>query len=33
MAARPWLLPSFNVAKIGVEKELKLRIEALAKGL
>lgn len=33
MAARPWLLPSFKVAKIGIEKELKLRIEAMAKGL
>jgi hypothetical protein len=28
MAARPWLLPSFERAKIGVEKELKLRLEA-----
>jgi len=31
MAARPWLLPSFERAKIGVEKEMKLRIEALTK--
>jgi hypothetical protein len=29
MAARPWLLPSFERAKIGIEKELKLRIEAI----
>lgn len=29
MAARPWLLPSFERAKIGVEKELRLRIEAM----
>jgi phage gpG-like protein len=29
MAARPWLLPSFNRAKIGVEKELKRRWEAM----
>jgi hypothetical protein len=28
MAARPWLLPSFERAKIGVEKELKARLEA-----
>jgi len=31
MAARPWLLPSFERAKIGVEKELRLRVEAMAK--
>ena len=31
MAARPWLLPSFERAKIGIEKELKLRIEAMVK--
>lgn len=31
MAARPWLLPSFERAKVGVEKEMKLRIEALTK--
>lgn len=28
MAARPWLLPSFDRAKIGVEKELRARLEA-----
>ena len=28
MAARPWLLPSFERAKIGIEKELKARLEA-----
>jgi phage gpG-like protein len=28
MAARPWLLPSFERAKIGVEAELKARWEA-----
>lgn len=28
MAARPWLLNSFERAKIGVEKELKARLEA-----
>lgn len=28
MAARPWLLPSFERAKIGVEKELRARLEA-----
>ena len=28
MAARPWLLPSFVKAKIGVEQELKARLEA-----
>lgn len=28
MAARPWLLPSFERAKIGVERELRLRLEA-----
>ncbi len=28
MAARPWLFPSFVKAKIGVEKELKARLEA-----
>jgi hypothetical protein len=28
MAARPWLLPSFEKAKIGVEKELRARLEA-----
>ena len=31
MAARPWLLPSFVRAKVGVEKELKLRIGAMTK--
>lgn len=31
MAARPWLLPSFERAKIGVEKEMRMRIEALTK--
>lgn len=31
MAARPWLFPSFERAKVGVEKEMKLRIEALTK--
>lgn len=31
MAARPWLLPSFEKAKIGIEKELKTRIEAMIK--
>lgn len=28
MAARPWLLPSFEKAKIGVEKELRAAMEA-----
>lgn len=28
MAARPWLLPSFERAKIGVEKRLKSELEA-----
>jgi phage gpG-like protein len=28
MAARPWLLPSFQKAKIGVEQELRARLEA-----
>lgn len=28
MAARPWLLPSFEKAKIGVERRLKAAIEA-----
>ena len=28
MAARPWLFPSFERAKIGVEKELRARLEA-----
>ncbi len=28
MAARPWLMPSFERAKIGVEKELRARLEA-----
>lgn len=28
MAARPWLLPSFERAKIGVEKELRARLES-----
>lgn len=28
MAARPWLLPAFEKAKIGVEKELRARLEA-----
>lgn len=28
MAARPWLMPSFAKAKIGVEQELKRQIEA-----
>ena len=31
MAARPWLLPSFERARIGVEKEMKLRIEGMTK--
>jgi len=31
MAARPWLLPSFERAKVGIEKELKARIEAMVK--
>jgi phage gpG-like protein len=31
MAARPWLLPSFERAKVGVEKELKTRIEGMMK--
>lgn len=26
--ARPWLLPSFNRAKIGIEKELRAKLEA-----
>jgi phage gpG-like protein len=28
MAARPWLLPSFERAKVGVERELRLKLEA-----
>lgn len=28
MHARPWLLPSFERARIGVEKELRARLEA-----
>lgn len=28
MAARPWLFPSFEKAKIGVERELKAKLEA-----
>ena len=28
MAARPWLLPSFERAKVGIEKELRMRLEA-----
>lgn len=28
MAARPWLLPSFEKAKVGVEKELKAKLES-----
>jgi hypothetical protein len=28
IAPRPWLLPSFERAKIGVEKELRARLEA-----
>lgn len=28
MAARPWLMPSFERAKIGVEKDLRARLEA-----
>lgn len=28
MAARPWLMPSFERAKIGIEKELRARLEA-----
>lgn len=28
MDARPWLMPSFEKAKIGVEKELKTRLES-----
>lgn len=31
MAARPWLLPSFEKAKIGVSKDLKREIERLLK--
>ena len=31
MAARPWLLPSFNAASIGLEKGLKAAIEARVK--
>lgn len=31
MAARPWLLPSFEKAKVGVSKELKREIERLLK--
>lgn len=31
MAARPWLLPSFKAASIGLEKGLKAAIEARAK--
>lgn len=31
MAARPWLLPSFERAKIGIEKELKARIDGMMK--
>lgn len=27
MEARPWLLPSFEKAKVGVEKELKAKLE------
>jgi len=27
MAARPWLMPSFEKAKVGVEQELKTRLE------
>ena len=28
MAARPWLLPSFERAKVGIEQELRMRLEA-----
>jgi phage gpG-like protein len=28
MAARPWLFPSFEKAKVGVERELRARLEA-----
>jgi phage gpG-like protein len=28
MAARPWLLPSFERARVGIEKELRIRLEA-----
>ena len=28
MAARPWLLPSFERARAGVERELRLKLEA-----
>lgn len=31
MAARPWLLPSFERAKVGIEKELKARIDGMMK--
>ena len=31
MAARPWLLPSFKAASIGLEKGLKAAIEARVK--
>ena len=27
MAARPWLMPSFEKAKVGVEQELKVKLE------
>lgn len=29
MGARPWLLPSFEKAKIGVEREMRVKLEAL----
>lgn len=29
MAARPWLLPSFEKAKIGIEREMRVKLEAL----
>jgi len=31
MRARPWLLPSFERAKIGIESELRAKLEAMIK--
>ena len=28
MAARPWLLPSFEKAKVGIEREIRAKLEA-----
>lgn len=28
MAARPWLFPSFEKARVGIERELKVKLEA-----